>query len=89
MPEFHKPTMLYDVRPHGDYTGWACSERDPYAPSNPIVYWVNIDGGHVTADVLDAETLTTRNPVHDRDAWAFEVETGLTMTHDEVMEALA
>lgn len=88
MTEFHKPTTLYDIRLSGDYTGWACSERDPYAPRNPVVYWVNIDGGAVCADVLDADTLTTRDPAHDRDAWVFEVETGLAMTANEVLEAL-
>lgn len=82
MPEFHKPTMLYDVRPHGDYTGWACSESDPYAPVDHVVYWVRMDGGLVTADLFTGPT------TDDGDVWAFEVDTKIVMTADEIMEAL-
>lgn len=76
MTEFRKPKILYDVRPFGEYTGWACSEPDPYDSTTPTVLWVRIDGGTVTADVVTDS------------AWDYEVDTGIVMTADEIMEAL-
>lgn len=83
---FQTPSTLYVGS--GDYDEYACSESDPYAPQSAPMYWVRIEGGEVTADVLCTnEDGSAWDEATQGDRWDYNVVTGLTMTADEINEA--
>lgn len=76
------PHTLY--RLEGDYSGFACSERNPYQPRDTPVYWVPMLGGPVTVDIK-------RDGVYsptDGDEWVYDQPTGMVMTASEVSDLI-
>lgn len=67
----------------GIYEGFACSEADPFNPTRPIIFYVPLTGGPVTADVLGEQPRGDAGNATG-DPWTYDVATGISCTGYEV-----
>ena len=67
----------------GNFADVATSEADPYAPVGPIQFFVPLDGGRVTADVLGPERHHPNGDLID-DPWTYDHPFGVELSAAEV-----